>query len=188
MDSSESFYDYQFERILANAIRKIRKFVVLSPLALRKRQSRATPSEAKRKTIRGERNSIRRGRRLRPKLLEVVRTSSHSKCRMILIFPSICLSLVACMMRLVGPMGSALRLLDIITKKRACFFGCSSERFCRFCGPVIPNRWHGVAVRHVWCCERCLSAPRLGRYRLAVSHVSRRETCLTARWNMKFGE
>ena len=92
------------------------------------------------------------------------------------------------MRRLVGPMASARRLLDIITKKCACFFGCSSERFCRFCGPVIPNRWHGVAVRHVWCCERCLSAPRLGRYRLAVSHVSRRKTCLTARWNMKFGE
>ncbi|WP_337568536.1 hypothetical protein, partial [Hallella sp.] len=50
------------------------KFVVLSPLALRKRQSRATPSEAK-LTIRCE-------SRLRPELLAVMRTSNHSKCRM----------------------------------------------------------------------------------------------------------
>ena len=64
-------------RIFSNCVSQIRlfeKFVVLSPLPLRKRQSRATPSEAK-LTIRCE-------SRLRPGLLEVIRTSNHSKCRM----------------------------------------------------------------------------------------------------------
>ena len=79
------------------------------------------------------------------------------------------------------------RLLDNIAKKLCRDFARTRERKRRFCGMGAAKMSVAVAVGHVSSCERWLTVPPLGRFRLAFRHVSRGETCLTERRKVECG-
>ena len=110
----------------------------------------------------------------------MMRTSNHSKCRMSQILVALCgvygtYALLGEAGRMVGWRSI---LLDNIAKKLCRDFARTRERKCRFCGMGAAKMSVAVAVGHVSSCERWLTVPRLGRFRLADGHVSRGETCL----------
>ena len=77
------------------------------------------------------------------------------------------------------------RLLDNIAKKLCRDFARTRERKHRFCGMGAAKMSVAVAVGHVSSCERWLTVPRLGRFRLADGHLWRCEKASFATPNIQ---
>ena len=82
---------------------------------------------------------------------------------------------------------SALPVYGFLVKKLVRDFGRNRARKSRFYGFREQKLNRDGAIRQVLSCQRCLSAPRKGRFRLAFGHVSHHETCLKVRRNVKSG-